>query len=79
MHLHQIPGLSENFIYFNDDVSLTRPVCLDDFWTAKRGYKVFLSGLIGTKKDLSCSEDCVSVKMMDGVCDEENGGFFYAY
>ena len=32
-----------------------------------------MSGLVGKSKELSCSEDCVSVKMMDGVCDEETG------
>ena len=102
VHLHQIPGLSENFIYFNDDVSygfrhfagsshkhqsicfwgvkidwnphvsLTRPVCLNDFWTEQKGFKVFQGGYIGDKSSkLVCSEECVSVKMMDGVCDQE--------
>merc|ERR1712131_338284 len=72
VHLHQIPGLSENFIYFNDDVSLSRPVCLNDFWTEQKGFKVFQGGYIGDKSSkLVCSEECVSVKMMDGVCDQE--------
>ena len=38
-HLHEIPGLSENFIYFNDDFSLMSPTCPEDFWTPETGYK----------------------------------------
>ena len=30
--LHNIPGLSEHFVYFNDDVFLTRPVSKKDFF-----------------------------------------------
>lgn len=32
-HLHRIPGLSEHFIYFNDDVFLGRPIHPTDFFT----------------------------------------------
>lgn len=31
--LHRIPGLAENFIYFNDDVFLGREVRFEDFYT----------------------------------------------
>lgn len=31
--LHHIPGLSENFVYFNDDMMLGRPTNLGDFFT----------------------------------------------
>ena len=31
-NLHKIPGLSEHFVYFNDDVFLTRPVEKADFF-----------------------------------------------
>jgi hypothetical protein len=30
-HLHRIPGLSEHFIYFNDDMFLLRPALPEDF------------------------------------------------
>jgi len=40
-HLHRIPTLSKNFLYFNDDVFLGRAASLDDFMTAKGQY-VFL-------------------------------------
>ena len=32
LNLHRIPGLSEHFVYFNDDVFLARPVLPDDFF-----------------------------------------------
>ena len=38
-HLHQIPGLSENFLYFNDDWAFTNHICPSDFWTAENGYQ----------------------------------------
>ena len=60
-NLHRIPGLSEKFIYLNDDVSFTNPVCLDDFWDPENGYigfiirhfsKVLISYLNPTKQNL---------------------------
>ena len=42
-NLHRIPGLSEKFIYLNDDVSFTSPVCLDDFWDPENGYIGFIT------------------------------------
>ncbi|MGH8879062.1 MAG: stealth conserved region 3 domain-containing protein, partial [Stackebrandtia sp.] len=41
--LHRIPGLSENFLYFNDDVFLGREVTVDDFFTSSGLAKVRLS------------------------------------
>ncbi len=40
MHLHRIPGLSEHFIYFNDDIFLSRPCKPEDFF---KGGKPLLS------------------------------------
>jgi hypothetical protein len=40
LHLHRIPGLSERFLYFNDDMFLGRPVSRDDFLTPTGGQKV---------------------------------------
>lgn len=34
-NLHHIPGLQENYIYFNDDVFLGRPVTPKDFYSSK--------------------------------------------
>ena len=39
--LWRVPGISERFIYFNDDVCLIRPVSCNDFF---RGEKVVLRG-----------------------------------
>jgi hypothetical protein len=41
--LHRIPGLSENFVYFNDDVFLGREVDISAFFTTKGLSKVRLS------------------------------------
>lgn len=41
--IHRIPGLSEHFLYFNDDVLLTRPVCPDLFFFASGVSKIFWS------------------------------------
>lgn len=32
LNLHRIPGLSENFVYFNDDMFLLQPVTVEDFF-----------------------------------------------
>ena len=39
-HLHRIPGLSDKFIYLNDDVMLGKDVWPDDFYTHSTGQKV---------------------------------------
>ncbi len=36
MNLHNIPGLSEHFVYFNDDMYLGRPVKPSDFFDGSR-------------------------------------------
>lgn len=64
-HLHRIHGLSENFIYFNDDVFLQRETYLEDFWSFRTGYKVRLSWPIPT-----CSPGCSYTWLGDGYCDE---------
>jgi hypothetical protein len=42
-NLHRIEGLSEQFIYFNDDVFLSAPVSVSDFFTEDGNPRVFLS------------------------------------
>ena len=45
---------------------------MSDFWTKEKGYKVYKNGPIGKKVlEQKCPEDCVSVKMGDGTCDQE--------
>lgn len=41
--LHKIPGLSEHYIYFNDDVMLTRPIKPEYFFTSSGLAKVFIT------------------------------------
>lgn len=42
-HIHRIPGLSDKFIYLNDDVMFGKEVWPDDFYTHSRGQKASLS------------------------------------
>lgn len=42
-HLHKIPGLSENFIYFNDDVFAARPLDASHFFKSNGISSLFLS------------------------------------
>jgi hypothetical protein len=42
-HLHRIPGLSEQYLYFNDDVFLGRPVDPSRFFTPSGLPRLFLS------------------------------------
>ncbi len=41
--LHRIPGLSEHYVYFNDDVFLARPLRPEDFFGAGGGIRYFPS------------------------------------
>jgi hypothetical protein len=41
-HLHRIPGLSENFLYFNDDIMLRRPTMPSDFFDEQGRCIVYL-------------------------------------
>ena len=39
-NIHRIPGLSEHFVYFNDDFMLGSPVSIEDFYSPADGIKV---------------------------------------
>ena len=39
-NIHRIPGLSDKFIYMNDDVMFGKEVWPDDFYTYSSGQKV---------------------------------------
>jgi hypothetical protein len=39
--LHRIPGLSDHFLYFNDDVFLLKPKLADDFFWGEAGVYLF--------------------------------------
>ncbi|KAF0294176.1 N-acetylglucosamine-1-phosphotransferase subunits alpha/beta [Amphibalanus amphitrite] len=63
-HIHRIPGLSEHFLYFNDDVLLGQPVWPEDFLVPGGGYKVFLAWRVP-----DCALDCSATWLRDGHCD----------
>ena len=63
-HLHRIPGLSEHFLYFNDDVLLGQPVWPEDFFAPGGGYNVFLAWRVP-----DCAQDCSAAWLGDGHCD----------
>ncbi|XP_064634376.1 N-acetylglucosamine-1-phosphotransferase subunits alpha/beta-like [Lineus longissimus] len=64
-HLHRIPGLSDKFIYMNDDVMFGKEVWPDDFYTQARGQKIYLTWPVP-----NCREGCPSTWIKDGYCDK---------
>ncbi|XP_070534877.1 N-acetylglucosamine-1-phosphotransferase subunits alpha/beta-like isoform X2 [Ptychodera flava] len=64
-HIHKIPGLSQKFIYLNDDVMFGKPVWPDDFYTHANGQKVYLTWPVP-----NCNEGCPSSWIKDGYCDK---------
>eukprot|EP00756_Hemistasia_phaeocysticola_P056926 Hpha_TRINITY_DN33568_c0_g1::TRINITY_DN33568_c0_g1_i1::g.171199::m.171199/K08239/GNPTAB; UDP-N-acetylglucosamine-lysosomal-enzyme len=65
-HLHRIPGLSERFVYLNDDVMFGAPVWPDDFWTNTDGHRIWLSWPVP-----DCTEYCSQNWLGDGYCDKK--------
>lgn len=63
-NLHLIPGLSDKFLYFNDDVMLGNEVWPDDFYSPTRGQKVFLAWNVP-----GCADGCPDNWIHDGYCD----------
>lgn len=64
-NLHRIKGLSEKFLYFNDDVLLGREIYLDDFYTESRGFKFHLAWQLP-----GCNPNCPNSWIKDGYCDK---------
>ncbi|XP_043273612.1 N-acetylglucosamine-1-phosphotransferase subunits alpha/beta [Venturia canescens] len=63
-HIHRIPGLSDKFLYFNDDVFLGREIWPEDFVTQANGQKVYLAWWVP-----DCSDVCPWAWVGDGACD----------
>ncbi|XP_046382751.1 N-acetylglucosamine-1-phosphotransferase subunits alpha/beta [Ischnura elegans] len=63
-HLHRIPGLSDKFLYLNDDMLFGKEVWPDDFYTTTYGQKVYLSWPVP-----ECHEGCPPLWIGDGYCD----------
>lgn len=60
----RIPGLSNKFLYFNDDVMLGAAVWPEDFITWAYGQKVYLAWSVP-----DCSDVCPWAWVQDGACD----------
>lgn len=63
-HLHLIPGLSEKFLYFNDDVFLGQEIWPSDFYDPSLGQKVYFSWPLP-----DCAPGCANSWIKDGYCD----------
>ncbi|XP_075712804.1 N-acetylglucosamine-1-phosphotransferase subunits alpha/beta isoform X2 [Rhinoderma darwinii] len=64
-HIHRIPGLSQKFIYMNDDVMFGTHVWPDDFYSHSKGQKVYLTWPVP-----NCAEGCPGSWVKDGYCDK---------
>ncbi|CAF0956251.1 unnamed protein product [Brachionus calyciflorus] len=64
-HLHRIKGLSDQFLYFNDDVLLGKRIYLDDFYTESKGFKFHLAWQLP-----GCNPNCPNSWIRDGYCDK---------
>nr|XP_012221033.1 PREDICTED: N-acetylglucosamine-1-phosphotransferase subunits alpha/beta [Linepithema humile] len=63
-HIHRIPGISDKFLYFNDDVMLGAEIWPEDFITQAGGQKVYQAWWVP-----DCSEVCPWAWVGDGSCD----------
>lgn len=64
-HIHRIAGLSQKFIYLNDDVMFGKDVWPDDFFSHSKGQKVYLTWPVP-----NCAEGCPGSWIKDGYCDK---------
>ncbi|XP_022455480.1 N-acetylglucosamine-1-phosphotransferase subunits alpha/beta isoform X5 [Delphinapterus leucas] len=64
-HIHRIEGLSQKFIYLNDDVMFGKDVWPDDFYSHSKGQKVYLTWPVP-----NCAEGCPGSWIKDGYCDK---------
>ncbi|GFR86364.1 N-acetylglucosamine-1-phosphotransferase subunits alpha/beta, partial [Elysia marginata] len=83
-HIHQIPGLSDRFIYMNDDVMFGRPVWPEDFYTHSSGQKVRICksnsgavqygvgfhGQAAADTTSYCATGCADTWLSDKYCDQ---------
>lgn len=63
-HIHRISGVSDKFLYFNDDVMLGAEIWPEDFVTQAGGQKIYLAWWVP-----DCSEICPWAWVGDGSCD----------
>nr|XP_057919911.1 N-acetylglucosamine-1-phosphotransferase subunits alpha/beta-like isoform X2 [Doryrhamphus excisus] len=65
-HLHRIPGISQKFIYLNDDIMLGKDVWLDDFYNPSNGQKVYVTSPIHP-----CAQHCPETLIENGRCNPQ--------
>jgi len=71
VNMHRIPGLSEEFLYFNDDFSLTKTICYSDFWTEELGYIMRTVGNLHVAPEhMICPQKCMD-RAISAACDNE--------
>jgi hypothetical protein len=75
-HLHRIPGLSNKFIYFNDDVFLGAPTSPEDF-TSVMGIQKFHFSWDVPKCAPGCSDAWIGDGFCDRACNVSACGFDY--
>lgn len=63
-NLHRIPGLSDHFMYLNDDVMFGRAITPSDFYTQGNGQRVYFAWPAP-----DCAEGCGANWIGDGYCD----------
>jgi len=63
-NFHRIPGLSEHFLYLNDDVMFGREIAPSDFYSYGNGQRVYFAW-----NAPDCAEGCGSAWVGDGFCD----------
>lgn len=63
-NIYRIPGLSDKFLYFNDDVFLGEEVWPNDFYDAPYGQKIYFSWPLP-----DCAPGCPNSWIKDGYCD----------
>jgi len=64
-NLHHIPGLSENYLYLNDDILLNQPISIHDFYDPLDGWRIYLAWDVP-----QCAPDCPNNWIQDGYCDK---------
>ena len=64
-NLHRIEGLSEKFLYFNDDTFLGEPIWPNDFYSGQTGQKIYFEYPLP-----DCSPGCPMSWINDGYCDK---------
>lgn len=74
MNLHHIHGLSDYFIYFNDDVFLGSPVLPADFMTLEKGQILYSSWEVPECSKL-CKYSMLNNNVCDSACNNRECGF----